>query len=64
MALDGVGEAQLIALGEGAEGARQCERQPAAIDPRGEFRGEAPRQGESPFDPLGLPTQELPDRGG
>lgn len=63
VALDGAGEAELLASGERREGARQGERQSAAVDARGQVLRQAPAQGQAALHPLRLATEELGDRG-
>jgi len=63
VALDGAGEADLLALDERAEGAGQREGQAAAIDARGQILRQAPAQGQAAFHPLRLATEQLGDRG-
>ena len=61
--LDGAGEADLLALGERAQGDPQREREAPAVDARAQVLRQAPPERQAALHPLRLAPQELGDRG-
>jgi hypothetical protein len=63
MAVDGVAQALLLGAAKGAQRQGDRQREPAAVEARGEFGSELPRERQPSLDPERLAPQELGDGG-